>query len=284
MIEMLVCGGLVLLAAACGTSKAGADTKSGTLAEGEERQARLYLPEASGTLVFEGEGITIDASNASEGYIMVRSEPGEYKLKLRVACGTSSYGYDLPSDGSYIAVPCQMGSGEYLVRVMEHVKDDLYAQLFAQEIEVTIPDPLRPFLYASQYVNFDASSAVVAESNRLAAGLKADDAIVQKLYRFVVGNTTYDYEKAATVEQGYLPSPDETLASGTGICFDYSALLAAMLRAQGIPTRLVVGVVMPEGITHAWNQAYIGGQWVWMDATFDDLNHVETDYIQERVY
>lgn len=69
----------------------------------------------------------------------------------------------------------------------------------------------------------------------------------------MVGNTTYDYEKAATVE-------------------------------QGIPTRLVVGVVMPEGITHAWNQAYIGGQWVWMDATFDDLNHVETDYIQERVY
>ncbi len=260
------------------------DTKGGALAEGEERQLRLYLPEASGTLVFEGEGITIDASNASEGYIMVKSEPGERKLKLRLACGDKSYGYDLPSDGHYIAVPCQMGSGEYLVRVMEHVKDDLYAQLFAQELEVTIPIPERPFLYASQYVNFDALSAVVAESNQLAAGLKADDAIVQKLYHFVVSHTVYDYEKAATVEQGYLPNPDETLESGKGICFDYSALLAAMLRAQGIPTKLVVGVVMPEGITHAWNQAYIDGQWVWMDATFDNKEHVETDYILERVY
>lgn len=284
MIEILVCGGLVLLTVACGASNAGTQTRNGETAIGDQRPRQLYLPEATGELVFEGEGITIDASNAADGYIMVKSEPNEHKLKLRIACGDMTYGYDLPSDGHYVAFPCQMGNGVYLVRVMEHVKEDLYAQLFAEEIEVSIRDPLRPFLYASQYVYFDAASTVVAESNLLTEGLGTDDMIVQKLYRFVAGNTVYDYEKAATVEQGYLPNPDETLASGTGICFDYSALLAAMLRAQGIPTKLVVGVVMPEGIVHAWNQAYIQGEWVWMDATFDDTEHMETDYIQERVY
>lgn len=284
MMGILVCGGLALITIACGAPKGGTDTRDGALAEGDRRTVQLCLPEASGRLVFEGEGITIDASNTADGYIMVKSEPNEHKLKLRVALGNSVYSYDLPSDGNYIAVPCQMGSGDYLVRVMEHVKDDLYAQLYAEEIAVTIRDPERPFLYASQYVYFDASSAVVAESNQLAAGLNDDDKIVKKLYRFVAGNTVYDYEKAATVEQGYLPNPDATLRSGTGICFDYSALLAAMLRAQGIPTRLVIGVVMPEGITHAWNEAYIDGEWVWMDATFDDTDHVETDYLQERVY
>lgn len=52
---------------------------------------------------------------------------------------------------------------------------------------------------------------------------------------------TYDKKKAQTVQSGYLPNVDQVLASKTGICFDYAALMTAMLRSQGIPTKLVVG-------------------------------------------
>ena len=84
---------------------------------------------------------------------------------------------------------------------------------------------------------------------------------------------------------GYLPDVDETLSSGKGICFDYAALMAAMLRAHDIPTRLAIGNVDPEGILHAWNQIYIDGKWVWMDATFGIKNsHKESDYTKEREY
>ena len=57
------------------------------------------------------------------------------------------------------------------------------------------------------------------------------------------------------MESDYLPDVDETLRSEKGICFDYAALMAAMLRSQKIPTRLEIGYA---GTTyHAWISTYI---------------------------
>ncbi len=288
IVAILVCGGMLLLTCGCTAALSGASAlardANARAEDTENRPIRLVLPEASGTVVFSGEGVTIDASNTSLGYFMVKSEENESRLKLRVTCGDAAYTYDLADDGVYETFPCQMGSGTYLLRVMENVEDDLYAQLYAQEIEVVIDDPTSPFLFPSQYVSFDASSSLVAKSYLLVDGLTEDADMAAAIYRFVVRNTSYDYDKAATVQSGYLPDPDETLSSGKGICFDYSALLAAMLRAQGIPAQLVIGTVMPENISHAWNRVWLGGEWIWMDATFDGTDHRETDYTEERVY
>lgn len=60
---------------------------------------------------------------------------------------------------------------------------------------------------------------------------------------------------------GYVPDPDATLSSQTGICFDYASLGAAMLRSQGIPTKIVTGYVSPSNIYHAWIMVYIDGTW-----------------------
>ena len=76
------------------------------------------------------------------------------------------------------------------------------------------------------------------------------------VYSFVCRQVTYDREKAATVKSGYLPDPDETMRTGKGICFDYAALAASMLRSQGIPTKMVFGYVSPNGLYHAWNMFY----------------------------
>ncbi|MBQ2582903.1 MAG: transglutaminase domain-containing protein, partial [Erysipelotrichaceae bacterium] len=67
---------------------------------------------------------------------------------------------------------------------------------------------------------------------------------------------TYDKAKAESVQSGYLPDPDETLATGKGICFDYASLTASMLRSQGIPTKLIFGYVSPNDVYHAWNMIY----------------------------
>ena len=69
------------------------------------------------------------------------------------------------------------------------------------------------------------------------------------------------------------------MASGTGICLDYSAVMASMLRSQGIPTRLEVGYAGTA--YHAWISTYItdigwvngiiefdGTNWSLMDPTF----------------
>ena len=53
-----------------------------------------------------------------------------------------------------------------------------------------------------------------------------------------------------------------TLASGTGICFDYASLGAAMLRSLGIPCQVITGYVSPDDVYHAWNMVYIDGEWI----------------------
>ena len=69
------------------------------------------------------------------------------------------------------------------------------------------------------------------------------------------------------------------MASGKGICFDYAALMAAMLRSQNVPVKLVVGYT--GGAYHAWINVYSekdgwiegkvyfdGKEWKLMDPTF----------------
>ena len=61
---------------------------------------------------------------------------------------------------------------------------------------------------------------------------------------------------------GYMPDPDETLAEGKGVCFDYASLGAAMLRSLGIPTKVVTGYVSPGDLYHAWIMVYADGEWM----------------------
>jgi len=265
---------------AAGTDSANAQTVA---AEPEETKP-ILLPEASGTVVYEGAGVTIDASHTDQGYVMIRCEPSEKRLKARIATSIQTYYYDLPGGTAYSVYPLQMGDGAYTVRVMEQVEDDLYALRFGVEIDVKLADETVPFLYPNQYVWYDADSATVQKARELVRGLTDQTQIAEAFYEFVVKHMRYDNELARTVERGYLPSADASLESGKGICFDYAALLAVMLRSEGIPTRMLIGTVTPENLYHAWNSVFLEGKWVWMDPTLDGSGHKERDYITERIY
>lgn len=251
----------------------------------EQAQERtLLLPEASGTIVHEGAGVTIDASHTDQGYVMIRCEQSEKRLKARIATDRQTYYYDLPSGEGYSVFPLQMGDGVYTVRVMEQVENDLYGVRFGVELQVTLAEETVPFLYPNQYVWYDATTKTVQKARELASGISGEAKIASVFYDFVVANMTYDTVKAATVPNGYLPNVDASLESGSGICFDYAALFAALLRAEGIPTRMLIGTVLPENLYHAWNSVYLDGEWVWMDTTLDGTGHKESDYITERIY
>ena len=70
-------------------------------------------------------------------------------------------------------------------------------------------------------------------------------------------------------------SASETARSQSGDCTEHAVLLAALLRADGIPSRVVAGLVWAEffaGETnvfawHLWTQALIDGRWVDLDST-----------------
>ena len=245
----------------------------------------IPLPEASGQVVYEENGITVDASNTEDGYLMVKGFASDTRLKVQITLNEETYTYDLNQEQEYEVYPLQMGNGTYGVQVFQQVEGTSYSPVYYTEVEVEMPDTDRVFLYPSQYVWYTNDKNAVKLSYDLCAELDSDKEKAERLYDYIVNLLTYDYEKAATVEKGYLPDVDATLQERKGICFDYSALFAAMLRAQDIPVRLAIGYVQPDNIYHAWNQVYLDGEWVWMDSTFGpESAYTEDNYKKERQY
>lgn len=226
----------------------------------------------------------IDLSEVSQGYVAV-SATSDCRLKFQVLRGDDTYSYDLASDGTVSIFPIQSGDGTYTFRIMENVTDTRYARLYEVEKKVKLKDEFQPFLRPSDYVNYAEDSECVEKAAQLAAEAEDAPGVVAAVFDFICGNVKYDNKKAQSIQDGvlttYLPTPDETLRTGKGICFDYAALAAAMLRSQGIPTKMVLGYVSPDGIYHAWNMFYTDetgwvtvkyqvkeGSWNRLDLTF----------------
>lgn len=204
----------------------------------------------------QGDGnVLLDLSASQDGYVAVAAwSPA--RLKFQVAKGESTYTYDIASDGTPSVFPLQSGDGVYMFRVMENVVDSQYAQLYTAEAEVAVSDEFQPFLRPSAYVNYTKDSKCVKKAAKLAKKAESALDVVSGVYDYICKTVDYDFPKAANVQSGYLPNPDETMETGMGICFDYASLAAAMLRSQGIPTRVIFGYVSPDNLYHAWNMFY----------------------------
>ena len=226
------------------------------------------------------DGVKLDLSALNEGYVAV-SARSDHRLKFQVRMGEATYNYNLASDGTPSVFPLQCGSGSYTFRVMENIVDSKYAEAYAATCSVTLDDEFQPFLRPSDYVNYDENSECVKKARELAAAAEDDVGVIAQVYTYVCKTVRYDKQLAATVKSGYLPDPDETMRTGMGICFDYAALAASMLRSQGIPTKMVFGYVSPDGLYHAWNMFYTektgwvtvsfearGEEWTRLDLTF----------------
>ena len=249
----------------------------------------MLTPVASGTEVYSGGGAQIDASNTSEGYVMVKYSGSVSKIRVQITRdGGSTYTYALNNSGSYEVFPLSQGSGGYSINIYENVSGNQYALALGQYISVSLRNSFLPFLYPNQYVNFYKGSQTVAKGARLASTASNDLEVVENIYNYVIHNISYDFNKAANVSFGYLPNVDSILSSGIGICFDYAAVMATMLRTQNIPTKLVVGYA--GNIYHAWISTYItdvgwvngiiyfdGQSWKRMDPTFASSGNESSD-------
>ena len=241
------------------TAETTVPTTTEKVTETEKPKAPVVIPEikiplASGKSVSESDKAEIDFSCADEGYISAVYTGKSERAKLRVKCGNLQYDHDLAADGTREFFPL-MESGTYSVKVYELVTGKSYGEAVSADFDVKIKSPTEMYLYPNKYINFNGKSECVKKAAELCAGIENDVERIAEIFSYVAGNITYDKQLAATVKSGYIPDPDRTLKKGTGICFDYASLMGAMLRSQGIPTRLVIGWAEPE-IYHAWNEIY----------------------------
>ena len=249
----------LLLGGCSGSSSASRKDHSGPP---RDSTPKVLTPSADGVTVYQNDFASIDASNTSQGYVMVKYNGTNEKVKLQITCPDQScYTYLISDRGAYDTFPLTAGNGSYALQVLENVAGDTYTVSLAQSINVSIEDEFLPFLYPNQYVNFHTDSKAVSKGSDLAKDTYSDLDVVQNIYNYVIKNISYDTEKAQNVSYGYVPDVDDTLSSKKGICFDYAALMTSMLRSQNIPTKLEVGY--SGDAYHAWISTYIDDKgWV----------------------
>lgn len=267
-IVILLVLGLALFCQACQKEPETYVSPSTTI---RDNTPNCLVPSADGVTVYSNPYVSVDASNIDEGYVMADylGDCPIVKLQL-VGPDHMTYTYDLNGD-DYEVFPLSAGNGTYSLGVYENVEGTQYVTVFSQELEVNITNPWGSFLYPNQYVKFDSSSDVVSVAKELVAEAHDDLEAIIMVYNYVVENITYDFDKATTVQSGYVPDVDEILRIKKGICLDYAAVMASMLRSQRIPTRLEVGYA--GNTYHAWISTYVEDQgWVNGIIQFDGLN------------
>jgi len=240
------------------------------------------IPTADGAESYSSGNCTIDASNSGEGYVMIKVA-SQMVTKVQIAGPDSiPYTYDIVG-GDWSTFPLSAGSGSYKISILESVGDNFYSVIMGQMINAEIENEFSPFLYPNQYVWFTPQNEAVKLAQELSGKAENDLDFVSAVYHYVISNIKYDNEKAETITVLTAPDIDETLRTGAGICVDYASLMAAMLRSQGIPARLVFGYSGTQ--YHAWINVYIpeigwidriiqfdGSAWSLMDPTLAASN------------
>lgn len=242
----------------------------------------IYPTEATGEQIKETNNCAIDYSNMQDGYVMAKfkNKLGP-TLKCVVTTGkqklNDGYKYTLKVN-KYQAIPLTEGNNTYHLYMMYEVKGR-YAVEMTLSISVTLADQFGPYLRPNQFVNYNKNTKVVKKAASLTKNCKNDLAKVKKVYNYVIKNFKYDKKKAKTVQGGYTPNLNTVYKKKKGICFDYAAVMTAMLRSQGVPTKLIVGYT--GNAYHAWINVYSkkkgkiskmiyfnGKKWKLMDPTF----------------
>lgn len=265
--------------------------------------------------------IFIATGSTSRGVVLVRINASAIAADTRVrailmdTAGSQLYTYDIVERDRYVGIPLNKGNGTFVLMIASHAPEfgaNAYMPEMEHQFSVSLSSSLRPYTASSVKVNFSRGSAATRQAAALTQNITTADGKVSAVYEWIVSTISYDRDLAAKVSSGsvtvYIADPDRTLSTRKGICDDYAALMAAMLRSQGIPTRVYYGDVALSTQTayHAWNEVFFegrgwvvvadfrwenidGSSWVHFDSTFaasgtSPETIQNTSYSKSRVY
>lgn len=220
--------------------------------------------------VSEDGNIGIDTSYVNTSGCITAMYKKDVKGRLFITkTNGKEYLYALPNDGKYHSFPCSDGNGEYSLKIYTYAgHDNAYVLGLSEKVTVNLTDSMAPYLTSNIWCPFDEDSLSTSVATRIATKHPSEEDFVDEVYEYVTSNITYDQNKTKDLSFGYYPNVDSTLTEKEGICIDYTAVMAAMLRCMGIPTKICFGYVA-NGDYHAWIEVFnsIAGKWDRYDPT-----------------
>jgi transglutaminase-like putative cysteine protease len=150
-----------------------------------------------------------------------------------------------------------------------------------ETIETKAPFPLAPvprefrdYLGATEQVQSN-HARIRTLAGEMTQGVSTEFDAVQRLISWVVDHLSY-------VNPPLQYDAVYALESGKGNCQNYSHLSAALLRAAGIPTRIINGITMGRPFDVAWQKGVMTfkmgqGRHSWIEVWFPDLGWVPFD-------
>ncbi|KQX57751.1 transglutaminase-like domain-containing protein [Paenibacillus sp. Root444D2] len=215
----------------------------------------------------------IDKDALNKGIISVHySNDKNSKVLVRIMRENVKYDYTFVEGDQY---PLQLGNGQYKVLIGESIGANKYKVVAQEQIDLEMEDENAVFLQSIPLIDWNDESKAVVEAKQLVGDKEKDIDKIKAIYGYITTHFQYDYEKAQTVADSYIPNLDTVYAESKGICYDFAATFAAMARSEGIPTRLVMGYESHAPDTyHAWNQVFLkeSKEWVTIDTTYDAVH------------
>lgn len=251
-------------------------TKEGAHKAAREETSAPELVDSTNVILKEPNGQLHSWSRSTRATFLLRSRDGERLVEL-------------PSEG------------------FQRVEVDAEAKTTTIRVDLTAPSEATSaalvnleFIEPSAMIDsMDANVRAIVESavGRIFAipdGPRADKVILERAHKLRLA--VKQHIKVFDLATGYA-SASETARRASGDCSEHAVLLAAVLRVDGIPSRVCSGLVYTERAAdegslegqncaagdpscsayrrttmatfawHAWTQALIGGRWIDLDAT-----------------
>jgi len=225
--------------------------------------------------------------NVNKGVVSIRyqSTDTSKRAKVLIQLGEQKYQYNIKSGNTFVNFPLQLGNGSYQVAVFEQIEGMKFAQVATTTVDLKLDDSSKVFLTSIQIIDWGEKMNTVTLAKELVKNKTTEAEKVEVLYQYMVQQFSYDFVKMKSVEYDYIPVIDDVLKKKLGICYDYSAVMASMLRSQGIKCKLIMGYTTNVREYHAWNEIYVGDKWVVVDTTYDSqmfANKVQYKFEKNR--
>ncbi|MDE7423579.1 MAG: transglutaminase-like domain-containing protein [Lachnospiraceae bacterium] len=224
----------------------------------------------------------VGISDNRNGTITVKYA-NDNKIKIAITVEKSGtniqYRYFVQDKNVNAVIPMTLGNGNYTVSVLKNIEGTRYSPLDSQEVSLQLKDYKNSYLTSNEMIKWDKKNAAIKKANKIAKKYKGQLNKVKGIYKYLVTNYHYDYNKFAQNSSGnlsyYTPNINTTYKSKKGICYDISALTASMLRSIGVQTKMVTGYPANKYFDgksyHAWNVLYSKEKkkWIIIDVTCD---------------